>query len=102
MIVLTLLRMSEYVWLRAQALKDKDPYVRKTAAICVAKLYDINKDLVEEQGFLQTLREMISDGNSTVQPFFLSCSNRSARWMFLIFFLELGFSFPFELSTLWS
>lgn len=27
-------------------LKDEDPYVRKTAAICVAKLYDINQQLV--------------------------------------------------------
>merc|ERR1719150_2374612 len=31
------------------ALKDTDPYVRKTAAICVAKLYDINNELVEER-----------------------------------------------------
>ena len=30
----------------------QDPHVRKTAAICVAKLYDINPDLVEVQGFL--------------------------------------------------
>jgi len=28
------------------ALNDTDPYVRKTAVTCVAKLYDINSDLV--------------------------------------------------------
>ena len=50
----------------SKALKDKDPYVRKTAAICVAKLFDINKDLVEEQGFLDQLREMVADPNPMV------------------------------------
>ena len=30
-------------------LKDADPYVRKTAAVCVAKLYDIEPTLVEDQ-----------------------------------------------------
>jgi AP-1 complex subunit beta-1 len=32
-----------------KCLKDEDPYVRKTAAICVAKLYDIDPTLVEDQ-----------------------------------------------------
>merc|ERR1719445_1617317 len=48
------------------ALKDQDPYVRKTAAICVAKLYDINNELVEERGFIDLLREMLSDVNPMV------------------------------------
>jgi len=48
------------------ALKDSDPYVRKTAAICTAKLYDINAELVEEQDFLERLRDMISDPNPMV------------------------------------
>lgn len=50
----------------SKALKDPDPYVRKTAAVCAAKLYDINQELVEEQGFLDTLRAMISDPNPMV------------------------------------
>ena len=29
--------------------QDADPYVRKTATMCVAKLYDINPELVEDQ-----------------------------------------------------
>ena len=37
-------------------LQDDDPYVRKTAAMCVAKLHDINNELVEDQGFLDTLK----------------------------------------------
>lgn len=29
-----------------KCLKDEDPYVRKTAAVCVAKLYDISSSMV--------------------------------------------------------
>mmetsp|Transcript_20385 Transcript_20385/g.28583 ORF Transcript_20385/g.28583 Transcript_20385/m.28583 type:complete len:886 (-) Transcript_20385:57-2714(-) len=47
-------------------LKDKDPYVRKTAALCVAKLYDMNAELVEGQGFLDLLTQLLSDSNPTV------------------------------------
>jgi vesicle coat complex subunit len=36
--------------------EDEDPYVRKTAAVSVAKLHDINSSLVEEQGFLDSLK----------------------------------------------
>ncbi|KAL7610566.1 beta-adaptin-like protein C [Lactuca sativa] len=49
-----------------RCLKDGDPYVRKTAAICVAKLYDINAELVEERGFLESLTNLISDNNPMV------------------------------------
>ena len=49
-----------------RCLKDEDPYVRKTAAVCVAKLYDINPELAEDQGFIDTLRGLIGDANPTV------------------------------------
>ncbi|XP_076888983.1 beta-adaptin-like protein B [Bidens hawaiensis] len=49
-----------------RCLKDDDPYVRKPAAICVAKLYDINADLVEDRGFLDALKDLISDNNPMV------------------------------------
>ncbi|KAG8063343.1 hypothetical protein GUJ93_ZPchr0003g18524 [Zizania palustris] len=49
-----------------RCLKDDDPYVRKTAAICVAKLYDINAELVEDRGFLEALKDLISDNNPMV------------------------------------
>lgn len=60
-------RITEYLCepLR-RCLQDEDPYVRKTAAICVAKLYDINPTLVEEQGFLDLLQDLIADSNPTV------------------------------------
>ncbi len=36
-------RITEYLCIPLKkALKDSDPYVRKTAAVCVAKLHDIN------------------------------------------------------------
>lgn len=49
-----------------RALRDEDPYVRKTAAVCVAKLYDIAPDLVQERGFLEVLHDLISDSNPSV------------------------------------
>ena len=49
-----------------KCLRDEDPYVRKTAAVCVAKLHDINALLVEEQGFLDLLRDLLSDSNPMV------------------------------------
>lgn len=80
----------------SRALRDEDPYVRKTAAVCVAKLYDIARtssrplcfcnlaafrkpgssnaiffivflaDLVAERGFLEILHDLISDSNPSV------------------------------------
>ena len=50
-----------------KCLKDEDPYVRKTAAVCVAKLYDINQQLVDDQGFLDMLRDLLSDSNPMVR-----------------------------------
>lgn len=50
-----------------KCLKDEDPYVRKTAAVSVAKLHDINSQLVEEQGFLDSLKELLSDSNPMVR-----------------------------------
>ncbi|MEW5316613.1 MAG: hypothetical protein WDW38_007974 [Sanguina aurantia] len=49
-----------------RCLKDDDPYVRKTAAVCVAKLFDINPEMVEDRGFLDMLRDMLSDANPMV------------------------------------
>jgi AP-1 complex subunit beta-1 len=50
-----------------KCLHDENPYVRKTAAICVAKLYDLKPELVLENGFLEQLHEMISDSNPMVR-----------------------------------
>ncbi|CRG93048.1 AP-1 complex subunit beta, putative [Plasmodium gallinaceum] len=49
-----------------RCLKDEDPYVRKTAVICIAKLYDISPKLVEEEGFIDTLLNILDDNNAMV------------------------------------
>ncbi|KAI6239157.1 AP complex subunit beta [Aphelenchoides fujianensis] len=49
-----------------KCMKDEDPYVRKTAAVCVAKLHDINAALVEDQGFVELLNDLLSDSNPMV------------------------------------
>lgn len=47
-------------------LKDENPYVRKTAAICVAKLFDLNPQMCVEEGFLERLKELMDDSNPMV------------------------------------
>ena len=37
------------------AMNDEDAYVRKTAALCVAKVYEINPEKVEQLGLLNRL-----------------------------------------------
>ncbi|KAM3448303.1 hypothetical protein MY3296_007910 [Beauveria thailandica] len=49
-----------------KTLRDESPYVRKTAAICVAKLFDLNPAMCLENGFLEILQEMIGDPNPMV------------------------------------
>ena len=48
------------------ALKDRDPYVRKTAAICVAKVYMADPRRTERAGFVEMLRDLMLDTNATV------------------------------------
>lgn len=60
-------RITEYLCQPLKdALADEDPYVRKTAAICLAKLYDISPEMVEDQGFFQQLTSLLADGNAMV------------------------------------
>ncbi|KAK8869651.1 hypothetical protein IAR55_000219 [Kwoniella newhampshirensis] len=50
------------------ALQDQDPYVRKTAAIAVAKLYasEPGRRVIEREGFVGMLRDLLADHNPTV------------------------------------
>lgn len=47
-------------------LQDYDPYVKKTAAIAVAKLYSISPKLVVDQDLVKTLQGLLQDGNAFV------------------------------------
>lgn len=49
-----------------RCLRDENPYVRKTAALAVAKLWDLKPELALEGGFVEVLREMVGDGNPMV------------------------------------
>lgn len=49
-----------------KTLRDESPYVRKTAAICVAKLFDLNPAMCIENGFLEMLQDLIGDPNPMV------------------------------------
>ncbi|CAE7875972.1 BETAC-AD [Symbiodinium sp. KB8] len=60
-------KITEYLTKPLQAaLNDEDPYVRKTGAVAVAKLYDISPAMVKEMGFISKLRDLICDGNPAV------------------------------------
>ncbi|KAK2590824.1 beta-adaptin [Conoideocrella luteorostrata] len=49
-----------------KTLRDESPYVRKTAAICVAKLFDLNPSMCIENGFIESLQELVGDPNPMV------------------------------------
>ncbi|KAJ2633659.1 hypothetical protein H4R22_000317 [Coemansia sp. RSA 1290] len=47
-------------------LRDRDPYVRKTAAMAVLKLYMFDRSLVEEEKYLDMLKDLLADSNPSV------------------------------------
>lgn len=47
-------------------LKDKYSYVWKTAEVYMAKLYDINAQMMKVHGFLDSLQDIIADSNPMV------------------------------------
>lgn len=49
-----------------KTLQDDNPYVRKTAVICVAKLFQLNKELCVELGVLEDLTSALGDENPMV------------------------------------
>ncbi|KAI3624924.1 APL2 [Malassezia furfur] len=49
-----------------RCLDDDNPYVRKTAVICVAKLFNLKPELALERGFVDRVKAMIADNNPMV------------------------------------
>ncbi|KAJ1672750.1 beta-adaptin, partial [Spiromyces aspiralis] len=47
-------------------LEDRSPYVRKTAVMCVAKLYELDPAVTEEYGFIDSVRKALTDSNAIV------------------------------------
>jgi len=50
-----------------KCLRDENPYVRKTAALGVMKLYDMKPSLAIDNGFIEMLQEMVTDSNPMVR-----------------------------------
>lgn len=50
-----------------ELLNDEDPYVKKTAVMCVPKVYEITPDLIEKHGIINMLQKMLTkEGNTLV------------------------------------
>lgn len=49
-----------------EALYDEDSYVRKTAVLCVAKLYDSNPELIIDLNLVKFINNTLTDGNAMV------------------------------------
>lgn len=64
------IHVREFVEATVQPVKrlmgDMDPYVRKTAAFCVSKLYEHDKKMVESSDLIDRLNSMLKDENPTV------------------------------------
>ncbi|GMF77796.1 unnamed protein product [Aspergillus oryzae] len=54
---------------------DMDPYVRKTSAFCVAKLYEHDRKMVESSDLIDRLNHMLKDENPTVVSSVLASLN---------------------------
>ena len=60
-------RITEYLCESLKdSLTDDDPYVKKTAATAVAKLYQTSPRLVKDHSFIKTLQGLLLDGNAIV------------------------------------
>lgn len=50
-----------------RALKDIDPYVRKIAVLCVPKVYEVSADIIEQEGIIESMQNMLeNEGNAFV------------------------------------
>lgn len=38
-----------------ESLNDSEPYVRKTAALCIPKLYEVSPELIHEHGVIDAM-----------------------------------------------
>lgn len=50
----------------SKAMKDNDPYVRKTAALAVAKLHELSPEATIDNGLITMLSELACDSNQAV------------------------------------
>jgi non-SMC mitotic condensation complex subunit 1 len=80
-----------------KCLRDDNPYVRKTAALCVAKLYDLKPELAIDNGFVEQLQDMVSDSNPMVSftvEFMNDGTYQLSRSLQTLFWLSLTYTMP--------
>ena len=80
-----------------KCLRDDNPYVRKTAALCVAKLYDLKPELAIDNGFVEQLQDMVSDSNPMVSlnvELIKGVAYRFCRSLQTLFSLSLTYTTP--------
>jgi AP-1 complex subunit beta-1 len=58
--------VTESVRAVSDALIDDEPYVRMTAAVCVAKLCEVAPEFVEDHDILSRLTDLVNDGTAMV------------------------------------
>ncbi|PVU92367.1 hypothetical protein BB561_003879 [Smittium simulii] len=49
-----------------RCLYDKDAYVRKTSAVCTAKVYELSEEAAIEYGLIDAVKSMVADKNTLV------------------------------------
>ncbi len=42
-----------------EALSDEDPYVKKTAVLCIPKVYEVTPELIENNGIIELLQQIL-------------------------------------------
>ena len=68
-----------------ELLNDDDPYVKKTAVLCVPKVYEVTPDLIEKHGIISTLQKMIvKETNTLVVANLMSCFQEIAEMRYNI------------------
>ncbi|KAJ1917165.1 beta-adaptin [Mycoemilia scoparia] len=50
----------------SKCLRDPSPYVRKTAVVCVAKIYELDPNVADDYGFIGEVRNALTDSNAMV------------------------------------
>ena len=47
-----------------EGLKDENPYVRKTAVMCVPKVYEISPELIDRENVVSILQELFDNDDN--------------------------------------
>lgn len=67
-----------------ELLADEDPYVKKTAILCVPKVYEVTPDLIEKHDVIKTLQKMVTkEGNTLVLANLIACFHELSEMRYI-------------------